>query len=140
MKITAIPLLIVPAMLVAGCTSSFTKVREAVNSAPEWYGERRAEIRGEGYPDLATLPQSDPKNDPRDRLKAQLGRSDALDQAFADARAEVAAGGTEEILAIAENIRGNFDGVPPEADFLTDAEITAIRNKFNVPRVTRDEF
>ncbi|MBY9067983.1 hypothetical protein K1X12_13815 [Hyphomonas sp. WL0036] len=140
MKITAIPLLIVPAMLVAGCTSSFTKVREAVNSAPEWYGERRAEIRGEGYPDLAALPQSDPKNDPGDRLRAQLDRSDALDQAFADARAEVAAGGAEEILAIAENIRGNFDAMPPEADFLTDAEITAIRNKFNVPRVTRDEF
>lgn len=140
MKITAIPLLIVVAVAATGCTSSFSKVREAVNNAPDWYGERRAEIRGEGYPELAALPQASPANDAGPRLKIQLNRSSELAKEFADPRAAVSAGGAEEILAIAESIRGGFDGLPPDPDFLTEADIATIRNKFNVPRVTQDEF
>lgn len=140
MKNTAIPLLIVPALLIVGCSSSYTKVRETVNSAPEWYGERRAEIRGEGYPDLSTLPQIDPKQLPGQTLKAQLNRGNELAEEFADPRAEVAVGGAEEIRAIASSMIGGFGDIPPESDFLTEAEIAAIRSKFNVPRVTQDEF
>lgn len=139
MKNTAIPLLIVPLLLIAGCSSSYSKVREAVNNAPAWYGERRTEIRGEGYPDLTALPSVDPKNVPGKKLKAQLGLSDELAQAFADPRADVAMGGAEEIRAIAASMIGGFGDIPPESDFLTEAEIAAIRSQFNVPRVTQDE-
>lgn len=140
MKNTAIPLLIVPVLLIAGCSSSYAKVRETVNNAPAWYGERRAEIRGEGYPDLSALPKVDPKNVPGKTLKAQLNRSNELAKEFADARAEVAVGGAEEIRAIAASMIAEFSGLPPESDFLTEAEIAAIRSQFNVPRVTQDEF
>jgi len=140
MKNTAIPLLIVPVLLIAGCSSSYAKVRETVNNAPAWYGERRTEIRGEGYPDLSTLPKVDPKNVPGKTLKAQLNRSNELAKEFADARAEVAVGGAEEIRAIAASMIAEFSGLPPESDFLTEAEIAAIRSQFNVPRVTQDEF
>lgn len=140
MKNTAIPLLIVPVLFIAGCSSSYAKVRETVNNAPAWYGERRAEIRGEGYPDLSALPKVDPKNVPGKTLKAQLSRGDQLAIEFADARAEVAVGGAEEIRAIAASMIGGFGDIPPESDFLTEAEIAAIRSKFNVPRVTQDEF
>lgn len=141
MKNTAIPLLIAPFLLVCGCTSSFGKVREAVNNAPEWYGERRAQIRGEGYPELAAVPQADTVNPPGKTLKAQqAGASRRLAAAFDDPRAEVAAGGAEEIIAIADAMIGSFGTVPPESDFLTKADIAAIRQAFNVPRVTRDEF
>ncbi|PKP80170.1 MAG: hypothetical protein CVT79_16475 [Alphaproteobacteria bacterium HGW-Alphaproteobacteria-18] len=140
MKNTAIPLLIVSFLLIAGCSSSFSKVRESVNNAPAWYGERRTEIRGEGYPDLATLPKVDPKNVPGSTLKSRLDLGSELAQAFADPRADVAVGGAEEIRAIAASMIGGFGAIPPESDFLTEAEIAAIRSKFNVPRVTQDEF
>lgn len=140
MKNTAIPLLIAPFLLVCGCTSSFGKVREAVNTAPEWYGERRAQIRGEGYPDLGAVPQADTVNPPGKMLKAQqASASQRLANAFEDPRAEVAAGGAEEIMAVAAAMAGNFSNLPPESDFLTDADIAAIRQSFNVPRVTRDD-
>lgn len=140
MKNTAIPLLIVPVLLIAGCSSSYAKVRETVNNAPAWYGERRTEIRGEGYPDLSSLPKVDPQNVPGKTLRAQLNRSNELAKEFVDARAEVAVGGAEEIRAIAASIIGGFGDIPPESDFLTEAEIAAIRSQFNVPRVTQDEF
>ncbi|MGE6699506.1 hypothetical protein ACQKH5_17605 [Hyphomonas sp. NPDC076900] len=140
MKNTAIPLLIVPVLLIAGCSSSYAKVRETVNNAPAWYGERRAEIRGEGYPDLSTLPKVDPQNVPGKTLEAQLNRGNELAKEFAGARAEVAVGGAEEIRAIAASMIGGFGDIPPESDFLTEAEIAAIRSQFNVPRVTQDEF
>lgn len=140
MKNTAIPLLIVPVLLIAGCSSSYAKVRETVNNAPAWYGERRTEIRGEGYPDLSALPKVDPQNVPGKTLKAQLNRGNELAKEFADARAEVAVGGAEEIRAIAASMIAEFSGLPPEPDFLTEAEIAALRSQFNVPRVTQDEF
>lgn len=139
MKNTAIPLLIVPFLLISGCSSSYSKVREAVNNAPDWYGERRSQIRGEGYPDLAAVPEVDPGNVPGKTLKSQLGLANELAQAFADPRAEVAVGGAEEIRAIAASMIGGFSDIPPESDFLTEAEIAAIRSQFNVPRVTQDE-
>lgn len=139
MKNTAIPLLIVPLLLIAGCSSTYSKVRQAINEAPEWYGERRAGMRDEGYPVLAALPEVDPNNKPGASLQAQLDRGDVLSDAFADPRAEVAVGGAEEIRAIAASIIGSFDDMPPESDFLTQAEIAAIRSQFNVPRVTQDE-
>lgn len=140
MKNTAIPLLIVPFLLAAGCSSSFSKVRDAVNNAPEWYGERRAQIRGEGYPKLHEVPQTDPAKVPGQTLSAHLNRGDVLSDAFSGDRAEVAVGGEEEIRAIALSMRGEFGDIPPESDFLTEAEIAAIRSQFNVPRVTRDEY
>lgn len=139
MKNTAIPLLIVPLLLIAGCSSSYSKVRETINNAPAWYGERRTEIRGEGYPDLKVVPTVDPKNLPGKNLKAQLGLGDELAAVFATPRAEVAMGGEEEIRAIAASMIGGFGEIPPESDFLTEAEIAAIRSQFNVPRVTQDE-
>jgi hypothetical protein len=140
MKNTAIPLLIVPLLLIAGCSSSYAKVREAVNSAPAWYGERRAEIRGEGYPKLSELPEVDPNNVPGTALRARAGKGEELVAAFAEPRASVAVGGAEEIRAIADSMIAGFGNIPPESDFLTEAEIAAIRSQFNVPRVTQDDY
>ena len=61
MKNTAILLCSVPLLLACGCTSSFAKARAAINEAPEWYAERRTEIRGEGYPKLDEIPVVDPE-------------------------------------------------------------------------------
>ena len=53
-----------------------------------------------------------------------------------DPRARVSLTGPEDILAIAAEIRGKLGPPLPEAAFLTETEIAAIRNSFNVPRVT----
>lgn len=41
----------------AGCASSIDSMRDTVASAPDWYDARRAEVRGEGYPDVGRVPQ-----------------------------------------------------------------------------------
>lgn len=141
MKITAIPLLSVPLLLITGCATSFGRVAEAVNNAPEWYGERRAEIRGEGYPDIASLPTLDPQNLPGKTLSLAADEAAELFAIFRNnPRAEVSHAGAAEIEAVAAEIRAAFPAEEPPAQFLTEADITAIRNSFNVPRVTQDEF
>jgi hypothetical protein len=138
MKNTAILLCGVPLLLASACTSSFSKVRSAVNDAPAWYGERRAEIRGEGYPDIADIPTTDPKWKPGVGLAASGKELAGIQAAFAaDALAQTPAIGEDEILAVAAEIKGEFvPGLPP-AEFFTETEIAAIRESFNVPRVTQ---
>ncbi|MEX1250371.1 MAG: hypothetical protein WEA77_04160 [Hyphomonas sp.] len=137
MKNTAILLCGVPLLLAAGCTSSFTKVRGAVADAPAWYGDRRAEIRGEGYPDIADIPTVDPNWKPDKTLTVTGAQMADIQTAFAaDARAQAPAIGAAEIAEVAAQIRGLFEPGLPPAEFLTETEIAAIRASFNVPRVT----
>ncbi len=137
MKNTAILLCGVPLLLASACTSSFSKVRSAVNDAPAWYGERRAEIRGEGYPDIADIPTTDPKWKPGKGLAASGKQIAVIQAAFAaDARAQEPAIGAEQIQAVAAEIKTAFEPGLPPGEFFTDPEIAAIRDSFNVPRVT----
>jgi hypothetical protein len=139
MKNTAIPLLSVSFLLLAGCAASFTAAREAVGQAPEWYGERRTQIRGEGYPAIADVPRLERSNLPGRGLSQRRSRAAQLIAQFDNnPRAEPPQGGIEEILELAEGIRARFgDEEPPEA-FLTEADLAAIRASFSVPRVTQD--
>ncbi|MFN7054084.1 hypothetical protein [Hyphomonas sp.] len=139
MKNTAIPLLSVPFLLIAGCASSYSAVREAVGQAPEWYGERRTEIRGEGYPAIADVPRLEPASVPGRGLAQRRSRAAQLVAQFDNnPRAEPPQGGIEEILQLAADIRARLgDEEPPEA-FLTEADLAAIRASFTVPRVTQD--
>lgn len=139
MKNTAIPLLSVPFLLLAGCASPYSAVREAVNQAPEWYGDRRSEVRGEGYPRIVDVPVLSRDDMPGRGLAQRRGRAAELAAMFDNnPRAELPTGGSEEIYALAAEIRGAFAGFDPADDFLTEADIAAIRNSFNVPRVTQD--
>lgn len=136
MKNTAILLCGVPLMLASGCTS-FSKVRTAMADAPAWYSERRAEIRGEGYPSIADVPTVDPDWQPAKVLTVTGSEMEAIQQAFAaDATAQTPAIGTAEIEAVAAEIRLAFEPGLPEAQFFTETEIAAIRASFDVPRVT----
>jgi len=139
MKNTAIPLLSVPLLLLAGCATPISAVRGAVDQAPDWYGERRAEIRGEGYPDIADVPVVDRANLPGRSLPANRGRAVQLIALFENnPRAEAPQGGLDEILELAAEIRAGFAGYQPAEDFLSEADLAMIRNSFNVPRVTQD--
>ncbi len=138
MKNTAILLCGVPILLASACTTSFSKVRNAVNEAPAWYGERRAEIRGEGYPDIADIPTTDPSWKPGVGLAASGEQIALIQAAFAaDARAQAPAIGAAEIQAVAAEIQSAFEPGLPPGEFFTETEIAAIRDSFNVPRVTQ---
>ncbi|KCZ94420.1 hypothetical protein [Hyphomonas johnsonii] len=138
MKNTTIPLIGVSCLLLVGCTSSFSKARQAINQAPDWYDARRDEIAGEGYPQLVDIPTIAPGAKPGKTLAASEERVAALGKEFAaNARAELPPVGGAEIARVAGEIRQQFAGLDMESNFLTDAEIAAIRDSFDVPRVTQ---
>jgi hypothetical protein len=137
MKNTAILLCGVPLLLAAGCTSSFSKARQAIKDAPAWYGEARTEIRGEGYPQIADIPEIDTTWKPGEQLAASKESIVLIQAAFAaDERAQAPSVDVDEVAAVAAEIRAGFEPGLPEAEFLTAREIAAIRESFNVPRVT----
>ena len=137
MKNTAIPLLSVSFLLVAGCTSSFSKVREAINQAPDWYDARRAEIRGEGYPDLNEVKEIPKDKLPGKTLPATAARVDIL-QAYFDTneRAEPPVDADAQMAALLTRVEAGFADLPVNPGFLTQEEIAEIAAAFNVPRVT----
>jgi hypothetical protein len=137
MKNTAILLCGVPLLLATACSSSFSKVRTAINDAPEWYEARRTEIRGEGYPEVIDIPVLDPSWKPQKGLNMSGDELEALQAEFdSSERAEVATQGTAGIEALAAELKAGFEPGLPEAEFLSESEIAAIRASFNVPRVT----
>ena len=137
MKNTAIPLIGVSCLLLTACSGSFSKVSNAVSQAPEWYGERRQEIRGEGYPEVIDIPEIAEGQQPGKTLQASKERGEELREEFAeDARAAAPANIAAEIEALRESVQRGFAGLQADTDFLTDEEIEAIRSEFDVPRVT----
>jgi len=137
MKNTAIPLLSVCVLLVAGCTSSFSRVREAIDQAPDWYDARRQEIRGEGYPALAEVQEIPADRLPGRTLPATAARVDIL-QAYFDSneRAEPPVDVAGQMAVLLKRVEAEFAGLPADPDFLTQEEIAQIEAAFNVPRVT----
>jgi len=137
MKNTAIPLMSVSFLLIAGCTNSYAKVREAVNQAPDWYAARRAEIRGEGYPDLSEVKELTPSQLPGKTLPATAARVDILQAYFDNSeRAEPPAEAGAQMAALLTRVEAGFADFPADPGFLTQDEIAAIEAAFNVPRVT----
>ena len=138
MKNTAIPLLSVSVLLIAGCTSSFSRMREAINQAPDWYSDRRAEIRGEGYPKLAEVREIPADRLPGRTLPLSAARVDIL-QAYFDSseRAEPPADVAGQMAALLTRVEADFEDLSSEPDFLTQDEIAQIQAAFNVPRVTQ---
>lgn len=137
MKNTAILLCGVPLLLASACTASFAKARAAISDAPEWYEARRTEIRGEGYPEVADIPRLAPDWKPEAELKMSGRDLKRLRTLFDSAeRAQPSPGGANAIAEVAAQLREAFGPDLPPAEFLTEAEIAAIRASFDVPRVT----
>ncbi len=138
MKNTAIPLLSVVIPLLSACAGSFAQMRSAVNQAPEWYAERRTEIRGEGYPAIADVPRIDAANPPGATLTVPTERIAALRAVFdANPRADMPPVASGAIEALVSDVQAEFADVSLSSNMLTEADIAAIRESFNVPRVTQ---
>ncbi|MHA7900686.1 MAG: hypothetical protein ACX94B_12550 [Henriciella sp.] len=103
--------------------------------APEWYEARKVEFRGVGYPDLNSVPELSDRGRTLNKLEISEAETLAALQLFnSDPRAEGAIETPEEIRAWATEVRRAVERQLPAADFLTDAEVEALKARFNVPR------
>lgn len=122
-------------VFLAGCTGSIEKVKAMRAEAPDWYEARKVEFRGEGYPELGSIPELQADYNPVRKL--ELSEQDTL-AALAlfqnDPRAEGATELPEEIHAWAKDVRRAVEGQLPAPDFMTDAEVEEIKARFNVAR------
>ena len=136
MKNTAIPLLSVAILALPACVSASSMLRSA-DRVPDWYEERRKEIRGEGYPSLVSVPEPVGRRGADARAVLAGERGAALLALFEEEPRGLAApadpAATEAMhLAMLERFAEDL----PPGNFLTDAEIAALRASFDVPRVT----
>jgi len=130
-------------LLLAGCANSFGKVTDSMASAPEWYGEARTEIIGEGYPDLSEMPElakvevsqtvkeltvSRADAEAARLLFASNPRASAPDVTAADMAAFRSANLSK--FAAIEGLQADGTWRP----FISAEEIARLRNKFPKPR------
>ncbi len=138
MKNTVILLSGVLCLLLIGCTSSFDNVQGAINSAPEWYDNRKTEIRGAGYPALVEVPTLTDADLASRKVVLSRDEIKKLRASFTDnPLAQLPEGGSERIERVIDRVHVQFQSLDSTSNFLTDAEVEALRQSFNVPRVTQ---
>lgn len=126
-------LVIISSLLgVSSCAGSMSKMRQAVSDAPDWYDERRVEIRGDGYPRITRVralnpPEGIGKNLTTD--EAQL--ADAEARLVDHERSELSDTTPEDILAFTADSLAKFGPVETPPDILTMAEIEELKSVFD---------
>ncbi len=121
--------------LLAGCAGSLEKVQTMRAQAPDWYDARKVEFRGEGYPDISAIPVLQDDYDPVRKLELSEEETlAALEMFNNDPRADGSIESASSIRAWALEVRRAVEGQIPAPDFLTDAEVAALKARFNVPR------
>lgn len=119
----------------AGCASTAGSVRDAVSSAPDWYGERRNEIVGKGYPDISAVPDASGTGLNERALRGERRQVARSGRAF-----EIALPPVPEVLDIdvitawAADQRALFEAADTPARHLTDREVRALKAQAVPPR------
>lgn len=135
MKNTLILSLGVLFLTLGGCTSSFSKVRGAVNEAPEWYKGQREAMSREGFPDFGDVPELRKDVISKPELVASRANIKSIQEMFAkDPRAQAPATGAAELRAEMAALRAELEALDTPTHFLTPAEIAAIRDEFEIGR------
>ena len=135
MKNTLILSLSVLILPLGGCVSSFAKVRGAVSEAPEWYKGQREAMSQEGFPDLGDVPEL--RKDVISGTELNASRADiiATQEMFAThPRAQPSGKSAVELRAEMAALQAELNALDTEANFLTPAEIAAIRAEFDIGR------
>lgn len=119
-----------------GCASSFDKVRDTVAAAPDWYDQRAAEVRGEGYPSISRIPALDAGERSTAEIEAGREAVEAAEILFRmDPRAIPPGLELETMLAWADAARSEADAIAAEpGNHLTEEDIVALKALFNRPR------
>lgn len=122
--------------LLAGCTSSLDRVRETVANAPDWYDERAAEVRGEGYPSISRIPElaaSERAETGLESARTEISDAEALFRM--DPRSVPPGLELDRMLAWAAEMQAAFEAeAEAEADHLTDEEVLRLQALFDRPR------
>ncbi len=122
-------------LFLASCASSIEKVQAMRAEAPDWYETRKQEFRGEGYPDLNSIPERRTDYDPVEKLELSEAETlAALDMFKTDPRSALAEETPAEIEAWAADLKRAVEGRLPAPDFLTDAEVEEIKARFQIAR------
>lgn len=121
--------------LIAGCSSSFERIQTMRESAPEWYDDRKYEIRGENYPRISEIPLLSETDVPGQNIDQSGAGAMAIFAAMMrDPRSQPAQESPAEMLAWASEVRRAVEGQLPAPDFLTDEEVAALKAIFDTPR------
>ncbi len=122
-------------LFLAGCASSFDRVRDAVDQAPDWYAASRAEIAGEGYRNIKTAPGLVEFEKEGRALKLSREEVNAAIAMFnSDPRAQGPVKTPEQILAWVAIQRGILKrgGLSPSeqdsASFLSDEDLQRLQS------------
>ena len=131
--------LIIPLVFLAGGCASLDDVVGGISNTPEWFQEKRVEIRGEGYPDFSDVPTAGNSKADKFRLKVKEQNTRRLQAEFlSDERSQPADISTQEIDRRAAEMNKALV-LPDDAfdDILTDAEIRALREKLRPPPIVK---
>ena len=133
--------LIFPLFLLLGGCASLDDVVGGIANTPDWFQERRVEIRGEGYPDLSDVPSETNVLEVGNRLRATEKATRAeLDAFLLDPRNQPVNLTSEEIAQRRAELRDAFLAAPKGNDeFLSEAEIKALRTQLRVPPVNKSK-
>ena len=127
--------LFVTFILLTGCASSIERVQAMRAEAPEWYEARKVEFRGEGYPDLNSVPELSDRGRTLRKLELSEAETLATLELFnSDPRAQAPQETPAQIRAWALEVKRAVEGQLPAPDFLTDAEVEELKARFDVPR------
>ena len=119
-------------LIISSCASSLDQLQVVRNTAPDWYEDRKQEIRGDSYPRIADVPVITAETRPGQGLAMSQAETLAAMETF---RSDPRTAGPEETAAqmqawVARNKVKVERQIPP-AEFWTDAEIAALRARFD---------
>ena len=128
-------LLILTFVLLSACAGSFDRVRELREQAPDWYAARKIEIAGEDYARIRDIPSLETESAVRTREPLSPEEIETARARFAmTERALPPEEDAADLQAWVAEVQDRFGSEVPEADFLTDEDIQALKERFDVPR------
>lgn len=119
----------VAGLSVLGGCASLDNVVGGIANAPEWFQERRVEIRGEGYPDLNEVPVAAPIAGSNTRLALSAREAEeARETLFGHPRAALAHLTLQDMQQTAASLRPQLPNLQPKPEgFLSESELDALR-------------
>lgn len=126
-------LVVLASLALSACATPLERVISVAGDVPDWFEDRRSEVRGEGYPSLTAVPN----NIDNPLTEAQIRETSAVLDVYEDflrhPRAQVSTTSPADILAFRDQLEASL---PPVSSLkpitpMTDAEIQAIRDVFS---------
>ncbi len=118
---------------------SLDDVVGGIANTPDWFQEKRVEIRGEGYPDFSSVPAAGDAKADGINLSEKEARTRALQASFLkDERTAPPDISEADMAASVADMRKLLE-LPRSAfnDVLTDQQIEALRKKLRAPPVVK---